>query len=383
MHLLNHHREPASPLGVTPTLSWSVLSADERKAALAMWRSVEHQHPQLPLLSRTAWVETWLEVYGEVVDHRFVICFDEDRPVAVILLTYDVDAARVWWGGRIGHVGTAGEPDADSVCVEYNAIACLPGYETAVWAVVLMYLRHQPDWDAWQWDGFESSLVPEDLLFSGGKVQRVVKMARYVDFTSLREQQRELIEAFGNSTRSSIRQNLRHYAPCRLEWCADLPTAEQAFEQLMELHQQRWQAEGQPGCYASPLFTTFHRQLLRRLVPSGQMVITRVWQGETLLGCSQVLIDRQRALLYQGGRIIDQGKHSPGLVTDFLTMQACYQQGYRAFDFMAGDSLHKRRLTTHTAELVWLAWVRPSWKGRVLEGLRLVKRSWRWMVCKH
>jgi CelD/BcsL family acetyltransferase involved in cellulose biosynthesis len=122
------------------------------------------------------------------------------------------------------------------------------------------------------------------------------------------------------------------------------------------------------------VFTAFHRELVERLVPRGLMRLCRVNSRGTTLGCAQLLIDRGRVLLYQGGRITGDSRHSPGLVTDFLAMRESLARGYSAFDFMAGDSMHKQRLTTHTQDLVWAVQRRPRLKFAVMDQLRQIKR---------
>jgi CelD/BcsL family acetyltransferase involved in cellulose biosynthesis len=140
------------------------------------------------------------------------------------------------------------------------------------------------------------------------------------------------------------------------------------------LHQHRWTSEGQPGCYHSRVFSAFHRELIDRMVPDGRLLLIRVSAGDRTLGCTQFFIDRGRALNYQGGRLANTKKHSPGLITDYACMQACLDRGYAAYDFMAGDSLHKQRLTTDTTPLAWGVRRRPRLKFTVMNQLRRYKQ---------
>ena len=44
-----------------------------------------------------------------------------------------------------------------------------------------------------------------------------------------------------------------------------------AMDVLIDLHQKRRQMLGEPGCFASPRFTAFHREVARRLLLAGQL----------------------------------------------------------------------------------------------------------------
>lgn len=349
------------------------LDSARRADILAVWEAIERDCGTLPLMASSIWVGTWLRYYGNLVPHR-VACLQEDgRYVGIALLTFGVEEHQSWTGERVWHLGTAGEPDQDSVCVEYNALACLPARRDELLGKLFTALRQESGWDAWKLDGFVAAELPAWITQNAGW-QVVVKPARWVDLDLVRESQRELIQFFGDSTRKGIRQNLKKMDSVRFE-CANAPEhAQDILTDLIRLHQHRWNAVGQPGCYASERFVQFHRELIDRLVPTGEMLLMRVSSSEQVIGCSQILVDRGRAMVYQGGRICTESG-SPGLVTDYLCMQECLHRGCSAFDFMAGESMHKQRLTTQQTPLTWATWERPRWKYRLRDSLR-ASRNW-------
>ena len=50
------------------------------------------------------------------------------------------------------------------------------------------------------------------------------------------------------------------------------------------------------------------------------------------------------------------------------------RRGYDAFDFLAGDDQYKRVLSTHHNVVYWMNWRRPSFKFRLLDGLRSLRK---------
>lgn len=354
------------------TTEWwgSARSAD----ALAAWRTLERRLGGLPLMCSADWTEIWLRHYGPSIPHRFVIGRSaEGQVVALLLLARGAEDRDGPFALRTWHLGTAGEPDADSVVVEYNAVACEPAYRDAFLADVLQGLLAESDWDELRCDGFAADDTPACLTPESGWLQ-LQKRARWTDLDRVRESGQELLKFLGDSTRKNIRQNLRDCGAVSVEVPRSTDEAHAFFDELMALHQQRWNSEGRPGCYASRVFSAFHRELIDRMSEDGRLLLIRVRAGNTTLGCTQYLIDRGRALNYQGGRQIGAQRLSPGLLTDYLGMQACLDRGYSAYDFLAGDSIHKQRLTTETTPLNWLTLRRPRWKFALMQQLRECRR---------
>ncbi|MDX1969708.1 MAG: GNAT family N-acetyltransferase [Planctomycetaceae bacterium] len=372
-------KEPPPVQGATAgPFSLGFLNAERRSQALAIWRVLENELGDVPLLASYDWTELWLRNYGDLVPHRFVTFQEDGRYVGVALLTQGVDERRGWCGERVWHLGTAGEPDRDSAVVEYNGLVCLAPYRHRFLLDMIAALESEPDWDALQLDGFVVADLPP-WMAAGSGWEHDVRPARWTDLNEVRGSGRELITFLGDSTRKGIRQSVRKLGGPRFEWSESVEHAHHIFDDLIRLHQTRWNAEGKPGCYASARFTQFHRDLVDRLVPQRRMALARLSTSDRVLCCSQVIIDRRRALVYQGGRVLEE-IGSPGLLTDFLCMQECLARGYAAFDFMAGDSIHKKRLTTQSTPLSWSTWRRPRWKYRAVAALKQVRNACRGLL---
>jgi hypothetical protein len=356
-----------------PTVSVEWWDSARREQALAAWFALEQQLGGLPVVCSADWTAGWLRHYGSIVPHRFAVGWADDRIVGLLLLTRGVEDRDGCFPVRTWHFGTAGESDADSVCVEYNALACEPAYRNAFFKDVIAALQTAEDWDELRCDGFAVGDLPQRPDSEPVWTERQ-RFARWIDLDRVRASGRELISFFGDSTRKHIRQNLRDCGQLQVQMADRVEDAHRIFDELIALHQQRWSSQGQPGCYRSRVFTAFHRELIDRLTPDGRVVLARVTAHGQTIGCTQFFIDRGRALNYQGGRLANSKKHSPGLVTDYACMQACLERGYAAYDFMAGDSLHKQRMTTDTTPLTWGVFRRPRLKFAVMNQLRRAKQ---------
>jgi len=104
------------------------------------------------------------------------------------------------------------------------------------------------------------------------------------------------------------------------------------------------------------------------------MGLFRVKIEGQVIGCVQVLIDRNRVLCYQGGSAEYKGKLSPGVISDYLCIEECFKRGFDAYDFLAGNSHHKQKMSTHHSDLSWAQIRRPRWKFTALNALRKIKQ---------
>lgn len=357
-------------------LTLEVCDPDQRAEVMAHWQELEQSLTPVAVACSFHWVDTWLKHYGDQVPHQFVLARRGSEIRGVLLLTRDLTDRKSWLPINTWHFGTAGEFDGDSVCIEYNDWLCAPEERESILHALLTSNDRRLAADRWRFDGFANIDLP-DTVTTHNDWHCDRREALYLDLRAIRESGKELITFFGDSTRKHIRQNLRDYGRIEVEWTDTATAAHAAFEEQITLHQERWNAVGEPGCYSSPRFTAFHRELIDRLVPAGLMTIVRVRSGGHTLGCSQLLVDRGRVLVYQGGRCANMGRQSPGLITDYQCMLECLRRGYDAFDFMAGDSLHKQRMTTHAAPLVWAERRMPGWKLPLIDALRTGRRKLR------
>ena len=351
--------------------------ASSRSQAMLIWTTLEADLGSQRMMTSSTWTDTWLSHFGGIIPHQFLVAYRGDVVCGICLVTQGIEQRNGPLSTRTCHLGTAGEPEMDSACVEYNTLLARPAdrqdFQRALWK----WACEQPDWEEFHLDGFHED---EFRAWFGSDPQWSVtsKPARYFDLKVSRALNVESVAMLGPQTRSAIRRSIRRVGNSQCEWAETVKQAEAIFVELMDLHQARWNAEGKPGCYSSRIFREFHLDLLHRLVPQGTMGLFRVRGDEGIIGCNQILIDQNRVCIYQSGRILPSDHRiSTGVIVDFLLIEESRRRGYEAVDFLAGDSPHKRRLSTHSAPLVWAVYRRPSLKHSLIAGLRTMKRVFR------
>lgn len=321
------------------------------------WRAVERRVGFNGLACSWEWTSTWLRHYGDLIPHRFVVG-DADGPRAIALITEGVGQRRGPIPIRTLHLGTVGEPQSDSVCVEYNRLLVSRADRRAFSEGILRAIGESGlRGDELVLDGF----VPEEVepfLELDGSFTPYRRTCYVADLAAVRNEGGCVLQALRTHTAAKIRRSIRRleeeHGRIRVEWAGSLDEARQMLDELVVLHQARWQSVGQPGSFASRRFAGFHREIVDRLFDAGHVLLARVSAGERTIGCDYGLVEHNRVLSYQWGLAqFEDRRLSPGLVTGAVVMQAALERGLDEYSWLAGDVLYKRELSTAHHELVW------------------------------
>ncbi|MBL8848862.1 MAG: GNAT family N-acetyltransferase [Planctomycetaceae bacterium] len=340
----------------------------------AQWRDLERRLGDVPLAVSSGWTASWVGIYGDMVDVRVAIAERAGRICGLALLSRSRAEHVGPFRLATCHIGTAGEGARDSVCVEYNDLLCDDSCRAEFAARLMELATGSRGADEIRLDGFDETSARE-LLADLPDVELTLRASRYCDLQAIRERGTSVMDALGGSTRSSLRRALRKTGDVEVTAAASLDEADDIFTELLELHQARWRAAGQPGAFASTRFLAFQRELITRLLPEERVVLLRVRSQALTIGCLMLLVDRGRLLDYLSGFAPFDQTPSPGIVTHYLAMERALANGHRAYDFLVGDKRHKENLANASRNLIWATWRRPNLKNRTLAGLRQVKRA--------
>ncbi|MGZ0162610.1 MAG: GNAT family N-acetyltransferase [Planctomycetales bacterium] len=357
-------------------LSLGMRPSSDRAEALQLWTELEQRIGHLGLPCSADWTEAWLNAYGDLVPHTFLLARDSETSTlqGICLICEGVGHKEGPIGIRTLHVGPAGEPDSESVCVEYNRLLVAPDFEGAFTKLIVEHLESRSGFDQWNVDGIATAKLAAFHQHESNLKLRI-EPAYGFDFAKAKAEKTNILAQFKSATRRKVKRSLEAWDDLSVEWASTLNEAVDAFNEMVELHQTRWTSVGKPGSYSSKRFTTFHEELLSKLVPQGRMAFVRVRSGGETIGIVQLFIEHRRALLYQCGWSIADKTRSPGVVVDYLAMEECLQQGLDAYDFLAFATQHKRHLANMSTDIVWAKKQHPRLKFVVVDQARRI-RNW-------
>ncbi len=148
-----------------------------------------------------------------------------------------------------------------------------------------------------------------------------------------------------------------------------------AMDVLIDLHQKRRQMLGEPGCFASPRFTAFHREVARRLLLAGQLQLQLLELDGRTVAAEYQLASQGVTYVYQAGIDPQRLADEPGHLITAATVKRAIEQGGRAVDFLRGDEPYKAHFRALARPLLALRVVPNRTTSRLRNNLWLAGRS--------
>ncbi len=187
-------------------------------------------------------------------------------------------------------------------------------------------------------------------------------------------------DRLSRNTRAQLRRSDRSYAasgPLRAERAETVNQALDWLGCMLPLHEATWAARGIASAFAAAPVQRFHRALLARGVPTGEVDLLRIAAGSRVIGYLLNLRAHGRVHAYQSG--FDYAAASPhekpGLTCHYAAIERARALGDREYDVLAGDARYKRSLATGSRDLHWLTWKpRPALFGLELVARRVLQR---------
>jgi CelD/BcsL family acetyltransferase involved in cellulose biosynthesis len=343
------------------------------------WRALEPQSD--PSFFRSwSWIGCWLRHLPPDRQPLAAIATSGDEVVGLGVFL----ARRRWRHGVVPvhslGLHQSGEAALDSLHIEHNGLLAEHSHASAVWQATFDLLTRRSSWHELAMGGLERATAT--LCIEAARAQRcqvVVHQRRrsaHLDLAQLRRSGRGIAHTLSRNTRHQLTRARRLYetiGPLRLRAAQRAEEALTMLDRLKALHQRSWQRRGEPGCFATPLFETFHRDLIRARFDSGEIQVLCAAAGDRPIGYLYNFAHGDRVYAYQSGFDYgSDGRLKPGLVTHALAIERAMRDGFATYDFMAGENRLKAGFASYWSDMLWLSVQRRSaaaWLERRLAGL--------------
>ena len=325
-----------------------------------------HSDANEPMLT-PLWLMAWWAVFGRSGGRRLRTCLIREggQLIGLVpLLARDHRYRRLLRFRRLELVGS-GEDEADEIVSDYIGPIVARGYEALVANAVADAIAagRLGAWDELvcprmaAWRGSVQQL--ERALAERGAVATLRRTGE-CRFIQLPATWDAYLGGLAKKHRYSIRHAMREFENWagkdqKLETATSHAELARGIEILRALHDQRWRAKNRTGVFASNRFRKFHALVMPQLLERGALQL--VWltvRGDPIAALYNIVWNRN-VYVYQGGRRMDLPKQvRPGIALHAIVVRRAIEHGLAEYDFLAGDSLYKAQLGTHTRQLVEL-----------------------------
>ena len=339
--------------GTAPALSLRMVTAGDDLPSLASaWQELLEASAAPQPMCAPNWLITWWQVYGRDRQLRVGLFYDGDCLVGLAPL-----CRRTYWYRpaipfrRLEFLGSDVDEN-DGVCSEYQSLIIRQGYEARVLESFVPAL----DRGAFgSWDECVLSAMDRDSDLTAALTRSLSRLNASVEMTptgvspflKLPGSWEEYLRRFNKKKRQSFTYALRDFHDwAGADWkrhIAETPAQlAEGLRILIELHRERWQAEGHAGAFESPRFQRFHEHYARLAMEQRQLMLLWVTARGAPVAALYAFVANGRAYFYQCGRTLrTPAKVRLGIVMVILALQEAMVRGLAEFDFLGGEAQYK------------------------------------------
>jgi hypothetical protein len=112
-------------------------------------------------------------------------------------------------------------------------------------------------------------------------------------------------------------------------------------ESFMDMHQRKWNSQGQPGVFDKPGVRGFYREMMGQLSQQGRLWMYSIEAGGKTIAMSAKFLYGKTAHSFLGGWDPDFRDYGPGNLIEAYAIEDAVGQGMKEFDFSIGDYPYK------------------------------------------
>jgi len=321
-------------------------TASELAALLPEWETLllRSEFP-VPFL-HPLWHWIWWQVFGADLEMFVVTVRRAGKLIGLAPLAVETTHGIAGLGRqrRLRFLGS------NQVCSDYLHILSAPEDSRQVAELVFRTLReYGRTWDVFDWTDVPETFAGHyfGLLTQDSQVQHARILPQTVcPYLPLPDSWDQLLHRLSPGMRKTVRNKwnrLHRRAGVHLRQPETAEEAALAFNDLVRLHQLRWNSSGLWGSFADQQFLRFHRQVVQQFFEKGllRLFSLRI-AGETVASLYGFVLNG-RFFFYQMGADPTYAHDSVGLMVLAGSIRNAIEEGLHEYDFLRGNAEYKRR----------------------------------------
>jgi CelD/BcsL family acetyltransferase involved in cellulose biosynthesis len=325
---------------------------------------------------RWAWLGAWFECLTGDAKPAVLVATEDDQWIGIgpfwIDSTTMNSKLRLWGDGK--------------ACTDYTGLIARPeNLEKFTYAVVDWLTEETSSGgklnsvDLIELEGITAQRDPDLLLQDSFEASGFAKHAVELEGCWVTELPASWEELNSRLSKSMRRKTKKAAQRTTAEDCEIQSTDDSDFEHLwsifVDLHQQRRQMLGQPGCFSDPNFESFLKTASRVLIEEGRGQLVVINNGGLPLASMLLFNDVETNYMYQSGADNSRMKLEPGYQMALAAIQLSIDRGFQFFDFLRGDEPYKARWNTTRVPICRVRFVPRKFKAMFKHNLWLTGKA--------
>lgn len=307
------------------------------------WRELLDDSIAASICLTWEWSTVWWQVFGKSEGVLHVLCVrDGHRLVGIApfyvqtVFKYGIVPVRI-----LRFLGT-GECEEDEVASEYQDVIARKGMEQPVTRLVWSYLRTRFVADEFVFN----DVLPESLVSSVWSLSGQAASTCFDQFVGVRysvelpgtwDAYLGMLDSGSAKRIPYKKRKFERAGKVELRTVDAVEHLDEAFDNLVRLHNVRWTARGKRGVFASSRFLDFHKRLARLLLPLDMLRFRFLYLDDVPVAALYNFLHRGTEYFYQGGfDSSSMAKYSPGVLAHVYAIADAIRTGTTRYDFMKG-----------------------------------------------
>jgi len=339
----------------------TLLSADDSSCEL--WNSLADGVP----FREPAWLATWWETFSNGQEPYILIARDSSQQICGLLPLYRKSgASRV-----LCSFGN------NNVCSDFVSVIAKAEHAKTIAKAMADFLIDQVhesnnDWDVIEMDGIsEDDDVMHAFAAELGKVGAIVHAQSRMHTWRFECQASwdDWLQTLSRRTRRkhhSLETRVENTDGMELVVASNHDEVAKLIDGLIDLHQRRWNAVGEPGSYADPKMRSFIHQVANHWLDRDRLYLIAIFKdGKTIGNALNYRGDDGCLYVYSTGYDIDVAKLEPGRILMTETLKYAHQHHMKGVEFLRGDETYKKMLGATPTRLLEYRIVAPRLWAKV------------------
>ncbi|EMI20183.1 cellulose biosynthesis protein celD [Rhodopirellula maiorica SM1] len=317
---------------------------------------------------QTSWLQPWWDQFGGQLEAYVLVARDAEEQICGILpLCRSFDSPRT-----LRFIGD------NNACTDFASILLDPqdaNAESIVDAMVQFLCEHtatdSEGWDFLELDGVSAGdpvmrCFSASLAKAGVIVHAQSRMSTWL--LQAAESWEQQLSRHSKRTRKKTRGFLESVdkTPGMERVIANsTEQVDEFMDAIIELHQRRWNAVGEPGTYADKQLRDFVTQMAHEMFRNDRLYLPVLRLDGRIIGGELGILSDDLLYIYSSGFDLDAANLEPGRILAVNTLKYVHDQGLRGIEYMRGDEPYKARSGAEPTPLLQLRVVAPRWWAKV------------------
>lgn len=372
-----------------------VSSVEEFLGLKEGWNDLLKESAADSFFLRWEWLWNWWKVYKDPKFRLCILIIYRDAELTGICPLYSTEYQ---WGKffrvrRLMFLGTK----LEGLVSEYMDVIAKRDEEYAVIEAAIAFIMKEDLCDDISLQKIDASSITVSILKDASTKKGLYYAVtnRYeVPFINLPASIDEFRDGLSSSMRYKIKREQKKIA--KYEYVVfrktqDIEELDHDFNELVRLHQLRWESRGEPGSFTGGKFPVFQKEVMREMLQNGNLELWFLSVAGRNIAVLYNIYYNKKIYFFQGGLDVSFDKNlAPGVVLHNYCIEEAIKAGLREYDFLLMGNLdsYKKQWTglsrtlldiniSHSGVLrnvISAKSAAKAWIGRYLNGLDHNKR---------